>query len=652
MLSRLFRNAKGGKPFWTRFSKEWVIALVIAHLIFFSLLVMHSFKLFQRLELNVYDELLVNRPHLPADERITMIWITDDDQRQWNWPLLDTELAQLMLKLAQYEPKLIGLDIYRDTPVPRQAGSGYDALARVLLNNHNIVVIKNARVSPPPVLVNSSRVTNNDVPYDIDNIIRRGLLYVSEVDGSVWESFSLKLANVYLADLDIYPQPHPTNPYGFKLGEALLAPLDPYFGGYSNEDTGGFQIMLTYPDGINKFDSLTISDVLHNRIDPNLIRDHIVIIGVDAYATPDQLTTPISVLTNPNNPKVPGAEVHARLTSQLLRMALGEVAVLHSWQEWHEFLWLWFWCVLGVFVCLYAHSLWQFSLAMVMGLVILTGTTYIAFLSNLWIPLAITAIGWVASITFMMVYLSYQEKSQRGALMQIFSKHVSKEVAEVIWQEREQYLNEGRLVPYRLTATVLFTDLQNFTTISENMEPQELMDWLNGYMSAMVEKVQQHHGQVNKFIGDAVMAVFGVPIPRVTEEGVARDAINAVECALAMRETICQLREEWQKQGMPLIRMRIGIYTGLLVAGSLGGRERQEYTVIGDTVNTASRLESYDKTIDADTSCRILIGQSTLQYIQGHFETERVGAVQLKGKAHELEVYRVMSRCSSSCTNN
>ena len=215
-----------------------------------------------------------------------------------------------------------------------------------------------------------------------------------------------------------------------------------------------------------------------------------------------------------------------------------------------------------------------------------------------------------------------------------------------MWQEREQYLNAGRLRSQRLVATVLFTDLQNFTTLSEDMEAQALMDWLNQYMSTMVDLVEQHHGHVNKFIGDAIMAVFGVPIPSTTPEAIAQDAVNAVDCALAMRAAMERLQTQWEAQGLPTIRMRVGIFTGALIAGSLGGIKRQEYTVIGDTVNTASRLESFDKSVDTNSLCRVLIGDATLHYLGNQFVTDCVGEVALKGKHSHIIIHRVLSRTS------
>jgi adenylate cyclase len=147
-------------------------------------------------------------------------------------------------------------------------------------------------------------------------------------------------------------------------------------------------------------------------------------------------------------------------------------------------------------------------------------------------------------------------------------------------------------------------------------------------------------------MGDAIMALFGVPIPRLSEAEISQDAVHAVQCALAMRHELIQLNRRWQEQQQPTIKMRIGIYTGPLVAGTVGSAARLEYTVLGDTVNTAARLESYGKETfsveSIDSPCRILIGTATLQYLGQQFQTQYVGEVHLKGKEQTTTIYRVM----------
>ena len=120
--------------------------------------------------------------------------------------------------------------------------------------------------------------------------------------------------------------------------------------------------------------------------------------------------------------------------------------------------------------------------------------------------------------------MSNHEKKQRALLMQLFSKHVSPEIAETIWQQREQFLDGGRPRSQGLIATVLFTDLMNFTAVAEMLEPRALMDWLNEYMEAMAQQVIDHRGVIDKYIGDSIMAVFGVPLARKTDAEVSRDA--------------------------------------------------------------------------------------------------------------------------------
>jgi adenylate cyclase len=171
------------------------------------------------------------------------------------------------------------------------------------------------------------------------------------------------------------------------------------------------------------------------------------------------------------------------------------------------------------------------------------------------------------------------------------------------------------------------------------------MHWLNEYIEAMAEQVVKHGGIINKYVGDAIMAIFGVPVARKTEAAIGKDAANAVNCALAMENKLVQLNSIWEERDLPNVGMRIGIFTGPLVAGSLGSADRLEYAVIGDTVNIASRLESFDKSgFDPDfktNTCRILIGEATYQYIADRFKAQRLGEVTLKGQESKTAIYRV-----------
>ena len=229
-------------------------------------------------------------------------------------------------------------------------------------------------------------------------------------------------------------------------------------------------------------------------------------------------------------------------------------------------------------------------------------------------------------------------------LSRLISSYVSPEVADSIWKRREEFLSNGRPRPQKLTVTVLFSDLRGYTSLSEQMEPRLLVDWLNTYMESMAGLIMNHGGVIDDYAGDGIKANFGVPIPRNNQLEISQDAINAVNCALAMEEEIQRLNNTWRDLELPNTRIRIGIFTGPVVAAALGSTKRLKYTTIGDTVNIAARLESFDKEFGKESFCRILVGESTHHYLDEKFRTDQIGEVSLKGKEKKVNIYHVLSK--------
>ncbi len=272
--------------------------------------------------------------------------------------------------------------------------------------------------------------------------------------------------------------------------------------------------------------------------------------------------------------------------------------------------------------------------------IILTGSAYLAFLRGWWIPVVPPILSLTGSALAITAYIANIEREERQTVMRLFERHVTPKIAKAIWRDRQKILKEGQLEGQEVIATVLFTDLKGFSSIAEGMPPKLLMSWLNEYMSAMAKVVLDSDGAIDKFIGDAVMAVFGIPLPATTPEEIASDAQKAVSCALGMAAALESLNQQWKLAGKPTVSMRVGIATGPLVVGSLGSHQRQDYTIIGDTVNIAARLESYDKSIDGGI-CRILISEETYRLLPKHFSTKRVDRVLLKGRQQPVNVYQV-----------
>lgn len=216
---------------------------------------------------------------------------------------------------------------------------------------------------------------------------------------------------------------------------------------------------------------------------------------------------------------------------------------------------------------------------------------------------------------------------EREKIRSILHKSVSKEIAESLTARGAIELGGEEK-----DVTVLFSDIRSFTTISEALPPKELVAQLNAYFTGMARAIDAHHGVIDKYIGDAVMALFGAPLARPD------DAANALRAALAMSRALDALNAERAARGLPPWSNGIGINTGPVVAGTLGSEERWSYTVIGDAVNVASRLESATKELNA----RIVASARTKELAGPGFRWRALGRIKVKGKTEDLEVFALL----------
>jgi adenylate cyclase len=183
--------------------------------------------------------------------------------------------------------------------------------------------------------------------------------------------------------------------------------------------------------------------------------------------------------------------------------------------------------------------------------------------------------------------------------------------------------------------TILTSDVRGFTSLSEASDPLELVQLLNEYFTVMVEIVMKHEGTLDKFIGDAILAVYGAPLSAGPEE----DALRAVRTAVEMRAELAKLQERWKAQGRPPIKIGIGINSGEVIVGNIGSPRRMEYTVIGDVVNVACRVESLNKDLGTD----ILITESVYELVRRHVEVEHMETRAVRGRSKNTELYFLKS---------
>ena len=592
----------------------------------------------QPLELIAVDQLVRLHSDPGPDPRLLVVGITEGDIRtQKQWPLSDRTIAQVLAKLQSLQPQVIGLDIHRD--IPQQPGN---AELKAQLREKNIIVIQKfgdtelEEVPPPPGLPDD-RVGFNDLLVDPDGVVRRNLLFVSD-DTSTYFSFSLRVAIAYLESVGITPDSSKQNPDHIQLSKAVFVPLQENSGGYQNIDARGHQVLLNYRSS-NVARQVTLTQVLKG-IDPNWVKNKIVLIGTTAPSAKDTFSTPYSPAEK-KTPKMPGVLVHAQMVSQFLDAATGERPLFWFWDERIEVLWIVGWTLLGAIAAWWLRHPVVLILGCGVGLGVLLGTCFYLFTQQGWVPLSAPVLGFLLTTGVVITYRSYDAQQQQKIIMRLLGQNTSPEIAEALWKGRDRLLKSGKLPGIKLVATMMFADIKDFSTIAEQMPPEALLEWLNEMLDVVTHEVIDHEGIINKFTGDGFMAVFGVPMDRIHKEEVALDAQRSIECALAIGEILEDLNQNWKSRGLPVIQMRIGIFTGPVVVGSLGGKDRLEYGVIGDSVNTAARLESCEKHRQP-SNCRVLIGKETLVHLDNQFLVESWGPLPLKGKQQMVDVYLVV----------
>jgi adenylate cyclase len=616
----------------------------------------------QTFEWALLDQFFRWRSLEPPDSRVVIVGVQESDLQAFGFPVPDRVLAQALAKLKQQNPRAIGLDLVRDIPVE----PGHQTLVQLFANTPNLIGIntvgdaKQEAVAPPPILSQRGQVGFNNLLPDGDEKVRRAILFAHVGKEQPIVSLSLMLAWRYLRSEGIILHLPENSTSSFRLGRTVLHPFQPNDGGYIRTDDSGFQILLNYRGPTGHFATVSLQDVLENRIPPDWAQNRIVLIGTTARSGKDFFSTPYSGTLLHFYPhtsivapaQTAGVEIHANITSQLLSAALDRRTPIQVWVEPVEWVWILLWSFAGAafcWLCRPASSTSVRSLLCSVGGIALIAASLIAlcygaFLVGWWLPLVPPLLALTGSATALTAYIAHQEHRERELVMSLFERHVTPEIADTIWHDRHQFLQKGRLLGHKLTATILFADLRNFTPIAEQTAPEILVGWLNEYLEAMAQVIVVHGGVVDKFIGDSVMAVFGVPVPRTTPAEIGRDAQQAVSCALAMGKRLNWLNQQWQARGLPTVTMRVGIATGMVVSGSLGGFQKLDYTVIGDTVNVAARLEGYDKFFEKSVGngvCRILISAETAELVQERFSVQFVADEKLKGRDHITRIYQV-----------
>jgi adenylate cyclase len=585
------------------------------------------------IELWGYDFLVNHAGYRAPDPNIVLVDFDDATVSALNqFPIRRTTMALVIEKIAMAKPRVIGLDVF----LSESRGAEEDAeMQKALTSAGNVIIASQlaARGLPAAIPMSFFCAPETDtpeagfcqegkpgamgfafvnMPIDADGFIR-SMRLLPDYPGAPL-SFPLALAQQYSGQA-IHAGKH--NAVIF-LGREI-----PYF----DPDLKSALIGRWNPRAVKRFSAI---DVLKGRLDlANELDDKLVLIGQGSDAARDRHFTP--VFRPPQRAFISGTEVHAAAIATLLDGPT--VSVVRRPIAWAVILvsvLLAVWLTLrfplryglaGVgitMIALYAGAQLAFDF----------GHQWIKFLTG---ELAV-AISLPVSLTYQFIQERFRSASalaERLQIMQMFSRYVSPEAAAQIWERRSELSLAGE----ERSATVMFTDIRNFTQLTAGKSSPAVLTWLNRYLTEMDEVIREESGFLNKFIGDGLMVLFGVPL----SEGLEEDAWRAIRCGLRMLKRVEQMNKENAHDSAYLpIRIGVGIHTGVLTCGSVGSQNRLEYSVIGETVNLASRLESATKEFEVP----LVFSASTYEAIRARAADARdLGLTKVKGFDSPIHVY-------------
>jgi adenylate cyclase len=452
-------------------------------------------------------------------------------------------------------------------------------------------------------------------PPDIDGVVRRATLFLpygrseNPTEWDLYASLDIMAARALMG-----PDAQDTNLF---YGPAGIARID--FGNkfsVRTDDLG--QMLINYRGPVGTFHHYSIADVLQKSVPPEKFKEKLVLVGATATGIGDLRATPYG------GNIYPGVEIHANaidnilndrfikrdaktaLTDALLIFILG--IPLGIWMALVQPRWMWFGAGL---------------------LIPLVAVDYGAFLRGWWLNFTIPAMTLTGNVLLVSLYRALVEEKEKRKVRTMFGQYLSPEVIR-------RLLIDPRLVdPKKTDITVMFSDIRGFTSISEKLDAQELALFLKQYLSDMTRIVFRYQGTLDKYIGDAVMAIWGAPFE---EAGHATRACNA---ALEMMKRVRELHKEWEAQGKPSLEIGIGLNTGVASVGKMGSELRSEYTALGDAVNLSSRLEGLNK----DYGTHIIVNETTYQAAKGDgFLFRELDLMRVKGKLQPVTIYQLLGR--------
>ena len=537
-------------------------------------------------------------------------------------------VAEVVSRVAQARAKVIGLDILLSEEGPESEDA---AMETSLTRAGNVVLASRSGSGAIPAIEPLLRFCEPNpahygdcragalgfapinLPLDHNGFVRRITLF--SLDEHEAESFPVRIAELF-------------------TGTPLIpAPNSATFAGHTVPYADGARTVLIGSWGVTPALSISALRVLEGKAPMRDLTGKIVLVGQSNYHARDWEFTPLFRASTPTGVpiRLSRAQIHAASIATLL-----DGTAIHPLSRRPLF------TVSFTVTCLAVWMLLRFrprySIA---GTIALMVCCYLAAqllfnVTHRWFQFIVSGACIALAVPFTFAYQLLREGfrtreavAERAQVMRLFARYVAPEVADEIWRRRSELVLAGE----ERVITILFSDIRSFTASSAGKPSEMILAWLNNYFTAMDEVIREEGGFVNKFIGDGLMVLFGLPLSK----GVEEDAAHALRAAIRMLERVQQLNltrpanSDW-----PSLKIGIGVHTGQVTSGNIGSRNRLEYSVIGDSVNLASRLESLTKDFEAE----IVLSETTYEYTSQRFSGFRdLGLVPVRGFRQAMRLY-------------
>jgi adenylate cyclase len=622
-----------------------------------------------RLELSTIDYRFRMRGNLPVPQESLKVVIVEINRESFrslpeHFPWPRAYYARLVRNLKRAGAAAVGFDIVFDQPDKAHPGSDED-LRNAMKETGIVVVGGKTDISSGTYTEKRADENYNSVFFGVDSSI--GIVYLRNDDDGIYRRYrpftvdparGLRIPTLSFAVLNKYDGKGPFYVAENRASEFVydgrpLPKFDPtsvLINYYGPDRTF---VRLKFVDLIDDKDFKTVDEIstgadINTFDDPDIgylssgiLKGKIVLVGSTEPEEHDILPVPLPSGQQAGDNMMCGVEIHANVIQNTL-----DGTFLRKEPWWIDVSAILVFC-LTTFLAMSKFKEIKFKrqiMGDILGIILMVAelaligavslrlfsrSGYVTVMTS---PVLAVLLGYVGAL----VYNYVAERKQKMLIKGMFSQYVNPTVVEELVANPEKL----RLGGERDELTVMFSDIEGFTGISESLEPERLVAILNEYLSLMTHIIFSNQGTLDKFEGDAIMAFWGAPIPQ------ADHAMRACRTSIEMFDTLDIMRKEWKKDGRPDINIRIGLNTGDMIVGNMGGLGRFDYTVIGDSVNLAARLESANKQYHT----RLMIGDRTYRMVSDRIVARELDKLVVMGKTEPVTVYELIQLASRPVT--